>query len=399
MDNQEGLVQPNRDWGPEFNIHIAGWLNKKPPKNRPHMPTKKWKKRWFVLENLVLSYWKSPEAVQNPKDILGVVDLRQCQYICVDRTPDSFLFLISIPNRKYTLSADSEEERTMWCKAISQFAMFELQPDGAKIARIGPNRTEIDLSAQSIDALPCSLYSSNSIVNLNLSENSLSSLPSVICSLTTLEILDLSYNHLKILPENIGQLKNLKLLNLHRNSIPMLPDSFTGLESILDIDLGQNSIKDVNGLINLHTLRRLTLSFNPEIVIPDNLNTPDLTLLDLTGTGLDILPNYIGNFIHLQVFEAMNNNIENIPEGMFENLTVLKQLRLSRNRIQNLPAAIAHIPTLEELEVSFNQIRHLDPSFALSSAFIEIHNNPLELPAEVVAGGSNHIKEFLASQN
>jgi len=55
------------------------------------------------------------------------------------------------------------------------------------------------------------------------------------------------------------------------------------------------------------------------------------------------------------------------------------------------------LANLAELEVTFNELRQLPKSLALSHAFLQVDNNPLQYPPQDVASkGSNAIKAFLA---
>lgn len=103
-----------------------------------------WHRRWFVLSSRYISYWTYPED-ENKKEPLGRIDLRECvtpkvalapRDICA--RPHTFLMNTVRPSKqgdrdslvvqnynaftstKIMLSADTKEERILWCNSLNQ---------------------------------------------------------------------------------------------------------------------------------------------------------------------------------------------------------------------------------------------------------------------------------------
>lgn len=102
---------------------------------------------------------------------------------------------------------------------------------------------EIDLSMSNLDEVPVKeIAALKKTVSLDLSNNSLSALPSDFSSLAFLTKLDLSKNELIELPEDFGSLNKLRHLDLYRNQLERLPLSFGQLTKLKFLDLKDNPL-------------------------------------------------------------------------------------------------------------------------------------------------------------
>ncbi|XP_067932876.1 leucine-rich repeat protein lrrA-like [Watersipora subatra] len=170
---------------------------------------------------------------------------------------------------------------------------------------------------------------------------SLQSIPEVVIKLTSLEVLGLSNNGVRQIPDSLGSLKSLKKLDLNRNPIEVLPESITALGSLQELNLSRCKISQLpESLGSLTSLKKLDLSSNPIEVLPESITAlSSIEELDLTYCKISQLPESLGS------------------------LTLLRELAISMNPIEVLPEPITALSLLEELNPSHCYIRQLPESF------------------------------------
>lgn len=95
-------------------VYKCGWLEKRGKLN------KAFKKRWFVLKNQTLEYYKTPNAVASSVDPQGIILVAEGLSSIIDgETPYAkFLQLYSVEGRIYTLTSHSQIELQNWLAAI-----------------------------------------------------------------------------------------------------------------------------------------------------------------------------------------------------------------------------------------------------------------------------------------
>eukprot|EP00742_Colponemidia_sp_Colp-10_P000606 GILJ01000662.1.p1 GENE.GILJ01000662.1~~GILJ01000662.1.p1 ORF type:complete len:128 (-),score=12.14 GILJ01000662.1:137-520(-) len=79
---------------------------------------KNWKRRYFVLRDNVITYFKTPTST-SPQ---GIIPLDQCLAV---KSADDVInkccsFIVSIPGRTYYILAESDEERDEWIRAVGR---------------------------------------------------------------------------------------------------------------------------------------------------------------------------------------------------------------------------------------------------------------------------------------
>ncbi|MBS0652902.1 MAG: leucine-rich repeat domain-containing protein [Verrucomicrobia bacterium] len=85
--------------------------------------------------------------------------------------------------------------------------------------------------------------------------------------------------------------------------------------------------------------------------------------LDLSNSGIRVLPQEIGLFTGLVLLNLEGNSLVELPEEIGE-LAQLKQLNVSRNMLQILPASLRNLQALEVLNAERNQIKTVHQSLA-----------------------------------
>jgi len=250
----------------------------------------------------------------------------------------------------------------------------------------------------------CNLFTLRS---LDLSYNRLSNLEEVspaLSKLASLQSLDLSYNSITNISSSsaLGTLPTLFDINLSRNGLSYVhPYAFNGLLQLLSLNLSGNALHSVDfdawkGLVSLQVL---DLSYNSLTRIENRTNSMfedllSLQRLSLSGNRLSFLTSksipsspwipYKVSFVdfshnHLESistssgFHAVqelvlhHNHIRSVVPGIFGNMSSLKVLDLSNNRIASLPLhsfsvlnASGDHSTLERLNLSHNYIASIE---------------------------------------
>ena len=102
----------------------------------------------------------------------------------------------------------------------------------------------LNLSCCSIKSIPASLWSLNSMSQLNLRENGIEYFPDVPHSpASNLTSLQLGFNNIKVLPNSICNLNRLKCLGLERNLLEFLPMHIGSLSNLEKLDVCDNRLR------------------------------------------------------------------------------------------------------------------------------------------------------------
>ncbi|KAM8837222.1 pleckstrin homology domain-containing family A member 4 isoform 2-T2 [Spinachia spinachia] len=131
---------------PNCPVVIRGWLNKKDSSG-----LKLWKRRWFVLSNYCLFYYKDSRE----ESVLGSIPLPSYKILfCTPRECKSRKFTFKVVHqgmRSYFFSADTQEDMLGWVRALSQSAAME--PNGSLSRRCSSYQdfTQIGGSSESLD--------------------------------------------------------------------------------------------------------------------------------------------------------------------------------------------------------------------------------------------------------
>jgi len=199
----------------------------------------------------------------------------------------------------------------------------------------------IDLSYNKIEKLPADLFVGISRLRMDLSNNMLSTFPESI------------FNKKKI-----SKLQSLNLANNKFNEIPV--DALRSqYASLSDLNLSHNNIKNVPHSDVLVNIKGLDLSYNPLTSDDTNVILNEqkmLRYLNLAGTNIKEIPVIKAMFL-LQL-NISDNNIMKLKEESFRNVTNLRSLDISENRLKNLTSDLASVwpklPYLRYLDVSGN---------------------------------------------
>ncbi|KAI8327628.1 hypothetical protein EDC96DRAFT_531589 [Choanephora cucurbitarum] len=191
-----------------------------------------------------------------------------------------------------------------------------------------------------------SLTQYNSLVELDISRNQLSRLPHQICHLTQLRVLNMTSNQLSEIPIELYALHALEVLILSQNQIQVIPED-----------------------------------------MPERL--PNLITLRLAANRINQLPEKLEHWQrmrHLQLGSVFGGNqLIRLPDGITQ-MSALEELDVSYNQLKSLPHDLA-IDSLQILNVSHNQLDFIPKSITQCRQLKSLNvskNHLTTLPADLV---------------
>nr|XP_004652357.2 osteomodulin [Jaculus jaculus] len=179
---------------------------------------------------------------------------------------------------------------------------------------------------------------------------------------TQLQEINLSHNKIKSQKIDYGvfaKLPNLLQLHLQHNNLEEFPVPLPGsLERLL---LGYNKISTLqtNAMDGLANLTMLDLCYNhlhDSTLKEENLSKMEkLMQLNLCNNRLESMPP--GLPPSLMYLSLENNSISSIPDNYFDKLPKLHALRMSHNKLKDIPYGIFNLSNLVELNVGHNKLK------------------------------------------
>eukprot|EP00029_Vermamoeba_vermiformis_P007992 TRINITY_DN3616_c0_g1_i1.p1 TRINITY_DN3616_c0_g1~~TRINITY_DN3616_c0_g1_i1.p1 ORF type:complete len:576 (-),score=114.73 TRINITY_DN3616_c0_g1_i1:23-1750(-) len=243
----------------------------------------------------------------------------------------------------------------------------------------------LDLSRNFLSTLPDEIETlQTSLVHLNLNSNRYDRLPAALLTLTNLEGLSLASNDVDTL-EGIEKLTKLVTLEVQINGLVQLPQHLSKLKNLKKLNLSSNEIKNIEFIANLPNLEILNLSSNRIAEVPDNIGTLDslneliltgnqikkispqvtklkkLTQIYFTSNQLTEVPEDFGELTSLVTLDFRKNHIKRLPPKLFANMSNIRIIDLSYNKLRELPT-VDHLSSLKELNISNNKLHHFPES-------------------------------------
>ncbi|KAM4624496.1 pleckstrin homology domain-containing family A member 4-like [Polymixia lowei] len=130
---------------PNCPVVIRGWLNKKDSAG-----LKLWKRRWFVLSNYCLFYYKDSRE----ESVLGSIPLPSYNILfCTPRECKNRKYTFKVVHqgmRSYFFSADTQEDMLGWVRALSQSAAMESDSSMNRRCSSYQDFTQIGGSSESV---------------------------------------------------------------------------------------------------------------------------------------------------------------------------------------------------------------------------------------------------------
>ena len=169
-------------------------------------------------------------------------------------------------------------------------------------------------------------------------------------------------------------------IHLSARQIKKVPEELKACVNLQELDLSNNSIRVLPvWLFQLPQLRTLNLSSNKikVWVLPNHAVT--IRRLDLSKNQIDLLPAFGQYFPELDSLDISANRLKKIEPQVFAGATLLRNLSLSKNKIERWPDKVQGLHLLKHLDLSNNMLKQLDWS-AQDLKFLEhldCSNNPL----------------------
>jgi Leucine-rich repeat (LRR) protein len=195
-----------------------------------------------------------------------------------------------------------------------------------------------------LKSLPSGFLSNLVALNsLYIKSDELTSLPSeFLTNLVALKSFNLHTHRLLALPNDLFQrLTNLNFIQLHIQGIEDIPsDLFQGLTSLKSLE-----IIDAADALNENLFQGL----------------PGLEELRLDASG-PIRPGQFRGLVKLKVLSALGGgDLQEIPEGLFQDLQNLEELGFDFSSLQSLPAhAFQGLSALKKIDLSYGKLRHIE---------------------------------------
>jgi leucine-rich repeat protein SHOC2 len=234
-----------------------------------------------------------------------------------------------------------------------------------------PDLQECFLSENSLTQLPTFLFYSYELKLLEANSNRLGSLSPEIANLRHLTRLCLNNNGLQELPSALSSLHKLQVLDVRKNRLSNVPD-LSSLSSLQLLDLGENCLTSIPRLPRNGQLGRLHLDWNQlRAIDSDAIFVASSTLFEL----------------HLH-----DNKITILPPELAL-CSSLKVLDISNNDVNDLPATIGYMDTLQRFSFLSS------PSLSSLSLRFLLDGNPIRAIRRTLLTQSTHdLKKYLRTR-
>lgn len=174
--------------------------------------------------------------------------------------------------------------------------------------------------------------------------------------------LDLSSNALKNLPGNFGLLTKLSVLNLANNKLTTLPESMKNLSVLSNLDIRRNAFEALPNFLGSTSLRSLNASGNKISDISVLHTCKELRVLDMSANVLKEFGAIFEPENELRTLNMSNNFLKDISH-LLRVLGNVQRLNLNTNLIGELPSTVSSLVSLEEIEITDNNLQTIDEAF------------------------------------
>ena len=195
-----------------------------------------------------------------------------------------------------------------------------------------------------------------SLTTIELSSNAAVAFPNLVR-------LDLSDNAIASI-ENLKYLKHLKWLNVSNNRIESngLEPLGRCCETIRVLNVSGNRLNSLDGLENAPLSKSLLALIASDNALTEEClnavkNCTELNSLIVSNNSIESLGHELFSLRKLGKFSASNNGMAKIGNDSFSQNTDLRELRLAKNKLMDLPSGLSKNINLRVLDCSHNQIK------------------------------------------
>ncbi|EAT84459.2 hypothetical protein SNOG_08183 [Parastagonospora nodorum SN15] len=258
----------------------------------------------------------------------------------------------------------------------------------------------LDLHGNILRELPMGLTRLTQLSRLNLTRNKLSmDVFDVISNITSLRELRIAENELEgDLPANIGNLASLEILELQNNKLTSLPNEIRQLTSLRLLNVASNQLTRVPMELFETALMELIANKNPfEGSFFRVTSATSLQELNISNCSLKTLCD--GDSIDLSALKTLNvsmNRLASLPS--VESWTNLQALIVAENKLTAFPEGFTTLSQLRTADFTANDISQIDERIALMSLeHLTLAANPLR-ERKFLTMAFEDIKRDLASR-
>jgi len=171
------------------------------------------------------------------------------------------------------------------------------------------------------------------------------------------------------------KMERLVIRDHHLHTVP----NISGLVRLKWLDVQKNRVTSPPNLEDNINLERLMISENRLEQLPNLDKLKDLKKLRAGNNLLCSLPSLAANKL-LTVLDLTDNKLVNLPDDGFDSNTNLKEIKISENRLENLPR-ISSLTRLKEFDVANNRLREIPSLDGTNVWMLNVSGNLLtELP-------------------
>jgi insulin-like growth factor-binding protein complex acid labile subunit len=247
------------------------------------------------------------------------------------------------------------------------------------------------------------------LFELRLDKNEIGSFEAnTFIGLEMLSYLDLSANIIKkIGDKSLHGLINVQRIDLNLNNVNQIEmNAFADLANLIDLNLDTNEISSLKNIQFNSKLKKLSIKFN-RLTNLNEINSTSLEYLHVSNNRIQEI-NLISLMPNLEYLDLSQNRLISLRKNSFFNLTKLKYLNLSYNKLDlqsefNKISYFKELSLLETLDLSFNDIKYLDTivtfDFLYSLLYLNLSNNKLKSLNENSLGHLNDLIELNLASN
>lgn len=177
--------------------------------------------------------------------------------------------------------------------------------------------TYLKLNSNLLEELPREIVMLKCLQVLYINHNKLRVFPREILELGQLSSLSVGGNCLEKLPSDIERLENLEFLEIYGNALTELPRSIGSLKHLTYLSALSNKLTEFpEWILEMESLGCLDLSWNPNLVsLPKDIGNMKLCLLNLSGTGLKVLPVSVKKLVGKLTRLDLTETVSLLPRG------------------------------------------------------------------------------------
>ncbi|XP_008197465.1 carboxypeptidase N subunit 2 [Tribolium castaneum] len=189
----------------------------------------------------------------------------------------------------------------------------------------------------------------------------------------------LENNHIERIEKGAFVATNINFLDLSRNKLVVIPaDIFVKNSRLEKLSVAHNKLVFIHIQTLPKNLKQLYLDHNKLDALPDGLHLlEELKELTISHNYLSSLPHFEGLRL-LEKLDVSFNNINQVGQFHFDNLTNLKYLDLSGNSLKkfNIPVNFKGEGLQQKLFLAFNRLRYLNFDGVNSELVLTLAGNP-----------------------